>query len=331
MNRLVEMVRAGERKGRLPNATDFCREFGVSRQTVQADLDRLRDDEHAPIAYQPRRHGYRLTDPLWEMPAFRISRRELFAFAIAAKTLDAFRGTPLEVDLRSVMARIQESMEGKVTVDPAVLSDRVSVLSEDYVKLDAAIWEQSAKALSLQQRIRVRYRRFDGTVRVRTLEPYHLLHYHGNWYLFAGRVPGPGIGTFALSRILSLRRLKESFTIPTDFDPTTRLRDAFGIASGEEPMQVKVCCAPKITTYIGERVWHPRQKVKRCAGGELELSFVTTGWKEVVRWVLSWQPDMKVLAPLRLRERVEEKMREALGEEDTGGVKEGKRRGRKVG
>ena len=43
------------------------------------------------------------------------------------------------------------------------------------------------------------------------------------------------------------------------------------------------------------------------------MAFTTSGWKELVRWVLSWQPDVKVLAPVRLRLRVEEKMREALG------------------
>ena len=45
----------------------------------------------------------------------------------------------------------------------------------------------------------------------------------------------------------------------------------------------------------------------------MDLAFTTSGWKELVRWVLSWQPDVKVLAPVRLRLRVEEKMREALG------------------
>jgi predicted DNA-binding transcriptional regulator YafY len=39
----------------------------------------------------------------------------------------------------------------------------------------------------------------------------------------------------------------------------------------------------------------------------------TSGWKELVRLILSWQPDVKVLAPRRLRDRVEEKMRIALG------------------
>jgi predicted DNA-binding transcriptional regulator YafY len=35
----------------------------------------------------------------------------------------------------------------------------------------------------------------------------------------------------------------------------------------------------------------------------------------VVRWVLSWQPDLKVLSPASLRDRVREKMEDALRRE----------------
>ena len=39
---------------------------------------------------------------------------------------------------------------------------------------------------------------------------------------------------------------------------------------------------------------------------------VAAGWKELVRWILSWQPDVRVLAPAALRKRVIEKVRQAL-------------------
>jgi predicted DNA-binding transcriptional regulator YafY len=45
---------------------------------------------------------------------------------------------------------------------------------------------------------------------------------------------------------------------------------------------------------------------------QVELTFETTGWKELVRWVLSWQPDVRVLAPKALRDRVRVKLQQAL-------------------
>jgi hypothetical protein len=38
------------------------KEFEVSRRTVARDLDFLRDEERAPLAYDGARHGFRLTD-----------------------------------------------------------------------------------------------------------------------------------------------------------------------------------------------------------------------------------------------------------------------------
>jgi len=38
----------------------------------------------------------------------------------------------------------------------------------------------------------------------------------------------------------------------------------------------------------------------------------TSGHKELMRWVLSWVPDVEVLAPGSLRDRVREKLREAV-------------------
>jgi len=38
----------------------------------------------------------------------------------------------------------------------------------------------------------------------------------------------------------------------------------------------------------------------------------TYGRKELTRWILSWMPHVKVLAPLKLRDRVRERMRQGL-------------------
>ena len=51
IRRMVQMVREGAETGYLPNSSDFMKEFEVSRRTVARDLDFLRDEERAPLAY----------------------------------------------------------------------------------------------------------------------------------------------------------------------------------------------------------------------------------------------------------------------------------------
>ena len=92
---MVQMVREGAETGYLANSSDFTKEFGVSRRTVARDLDFLRDEERAPLAYDDARHGFRLTDETYTLPPVRISRQEAFSFGLARKLLAHYEGTPL--------------------------------------------------------------------------------------------------------------------------------------------------------------------------------------------------------------------------------------------
>lgn len=65
------------------------------------------------------------------------------------------------------------------------------------------------------------------------------------------------------------------------------------------------------------RQWHSTQEIIHNDDQTVDLIFHTSGWKELVRFVLSWQPDMIVIAPTKLRERVIEKMNTGLQAQQT--------------
>jgi WYL domain len=71
---------------------------------------------------------------------------------------------------------------------------------------------------------------------------------------------------------------------------------------------VRLLFEPKLAVYVAER----DQKLKQRADGRVEMRLETTGRKELVRWVLSWIPDVKVLAPKSLRDRIVEKLQDGL-------------------
>ena len=323
------MIRQGTASGRYPNANDFSRELEVSRQTVVRDLDFLRDEEGAPIEYVNDSWGYRLMDPGWQLSPVTLSTEEVFAFSVGKKVFEAFEGTPLDMGMRSVLRKIGESLQGNVTIDLESLTDDMTVLREDHVIQDRGIWAAVARCVDKREWMRIEYQRFDGEVKRYTIAPYHMIFYHGNWYAVGKREalsepgePTPPSGhpskggdqlvTFAVSRIREIEGAGEYFEIPESFDPKEHVRQAFGIVRGDKPFRVKLLFSKKIATYIREREWHPTQKMVDRRDGSLELSFETAGWKELVRWILSWQPDVKVISPKRLRDRIREKMVQGL-------------------
>ena len=212
IRRMVQMVREGAETGSLPNSSDFMNEFEVSRRTVARDLDFLRDEERAPLAYDDARHGFRLTDETYTLPPVRISRKEAFSFGLARKLLAHYEGTPLHLDMRSVLDKIAESLEGDVTIEPDWLSEHVGVLPEDRVRIDPEVWAQLAGFVERREAIRATYQTFDGRVSEYELHPYHLIAYHGNWYLMAWNVEKKRVATFALSRFRRIEAMGQTFT-----------------------------------------------------------------------------------------------------------------------
>jgi proteasome accessory factor B len=312
LRRILEMIREGTRTGSLPNGSDFSRELEVSRRTLMRDLDFLRDDERAPITYDDSRRGFRLTDASFVLPALELTRREVFSFSIARKLLERFEGTPLELDMRSVLAKIAGSLEGSVSLSVESLTEQFSVLSEDHVPVDPEVWERAGRAINQQEGLRLCYQRFDGATRQYAVEPYHLAAYHGNWYLVARNTGNGRIETFALSRCRSMVGMGQGFERPAGFDARSFFRDGFGISQAEQAWQVRLLFAKEVATYVRERVWHPSQELRERRDGRLEVRLETSGRKELTRWILSWMPHVRVLAPRELRERIRERMRLGL-------------------
>jgi proteasome accessory factor B len=312
LQRILELIREGTRAGSLPNCGHFVRELGVSRRTLMRDLDFLRDDHNAPIAYDDSCRGFRLTDPTFNLPPVQLTRREVFSFSIARKLLERFEGTPLELDMRSVLAKIADSLRGKVSLDLESLTDQFTVLAEDHARVEPGVWQRAGRAINQRERLRVRYQRFDGVTRDYLLEPHHLVAYHGNWYLLALNTTAGRIETFALSRCRSLAGTRQHFARPAGFDAPAFFKDAFGISQADKPWKARLIFAREVATYIRERVWHTSQALRQRRDGALELRLQTSSRKELTRWILSWMPHVQVLAPRQLRERVRQRMRQGL-------------------
>jgi predicted DNA-binding transcriptional regulator YafY len=111
------------------------------------------------------------------------------------------------------------------------------------------------KGVKMERReaIRATYQTFGGRVSEYELHPYHLLAYHGNWYVLALNTAKAQMGTFALSRFRRIEAAGQTFASPVDFHAEAFARQAFGIVGGEETIEVRLLFAPKLAVYLTER------------------------------------------------------------------------------
>ena len=133
-----------------------------------------------------------------------------------------------------------------------------------------------------------------------------------NWYLLAFNGTTGRLETFALSRCRSLAGAGQHFARPAGFSGPAFFKDAFGISQAEKPWKVCLVFGKEVAVYVGERAWHPSQRLRSRRDGSLEMRLETSGRKELTRWILSWMPHLQVLAPRQLRDRVRQRMRQGL-------------------
>jgi proteasome accessory factor B len=147
--------------------------------------------------------------------------------------------------------------------------------------------------------------------KVYTVQPYRLMYFRSGLYLFGYVEEYQQIRTFAVERIERLEKRPESFEKPADFTVENYLGEAFGVIK-EEPADVEIVFGADVAEYVRSRVWHPSQSIREIGNGRINLKMRAGGEFELTSWVLSFGPSATVIAPERLRRRVETDLGRAM-------------------
>lgn len=177
---------------------------------------------------------------------------------------------------------------------------------------------QVAKAVLDQREIAFQYRKLGADeAERRKVRPLHLGEVEGGWYLIAHDLDRDAMRTFALPRISRVTTGKTRFERPAGFDGEAYLRRSFGVwnVDGDETRHlVRVELRQYAARLAQERRWHPTQEVENlnAKGTRVEVRFEVGRLEEVVRWVLSFGRQAKVIAPPELVRLVRDEVR-AMG------------------
>jgi len=303
-SRVIELDRR-IRSGKYPNCLTFSAEWEVSQKTIQRDIDFLRDQCGAPIAYDRVNKGFYYEDDTWILPSIMLSEGELLAVLIGTRAVAQYAGTPIEGELRRVFSNLTTALPDGLSISPELLYNQFSFTSPPARAISPDIWIALVRGLTDRATVQVRYTPFNATTtpkKLSRINPYHIANLQGEWYVFAVHDGHQDVRQFTMARIDSAKVTDKAFTIPKDFSAQPLIDSAFGRYAGEGKQHtVRLLFDKDIATWITERQWHPQQKIKRRRNGDIELSFPARGLYEVQRWVLSWGHQVRVLAPTELQ------------------------------
>jgi proteasome accessory factor B len=300
---LERMLRIHEaiQSGSYPNASTLARELEVSTKSIHRDLDFMRDRLGLPLDYDGSRFGYHYTQEVSSFPTLQITEGELFALLVAEKALQQYRGTNFEKPLLSAFRKMATGLPDIISLHLADWDQTISFRTSAEPILDLEVFDALAKATARHQQLELTYRKPGRRqLELRVVDPYNLANINGEWFLFAFDHLRHDIRTFVPARVVALKPTGKTFARPQKFSLEKRLRDSFGVHSGQGEYHVAIHFNELVADYIREKRWHPSQQLRERARGCVELRLKLSSLVEIHRWVLGWGGNAKVIAPPEL-------------------------------
>ena len=297
---ILNRVDSGERV----TVQSLKEDLGVSERTVHRYLETLQLGGY-PLYFDRPQGRYSFPEGYsMKKPGF--TSGEALAFALAKKLTQGFGP-----DLRERLDTIEKKMAGRPPVDaPKIFVPEVGSPP------GSAFLETLNRAALCFQRVELTYRALSSRKKTRRrAEPDYLFYQEGLWYLRAYCCLREEFRTFALDRIIALTLLDEYF-VPRKHSGEEELALSFGSFLDGGPVEVVLRFDPEIRDYIQRRKWHASQKEEDLADGRLEVRFRVNGWEGIRRWIYRWLPQVEVIEPAELREKIRADLGKALGKHE---------------
>jgi proteasome accessory factor C len=310
LERILYILPAASRDGGA-RLDDLARQLEITREEVMADLTAVT----TRAFYHPAGSGSDLQISLsrdhvsiWTTGEFRRPVRLSLAEAVCLGL--ALRGTRGDGPPDPSLEGLERSL---ATADPGELMRDFE--APDLQPPAAGIRDTVIQGLREGTAVRLGYLRpGDQAPSDRLVHPYSLAHGEGQWYLLAHCQQSGEVRVFRFDRILSASAAGKPFQVPASFDPAEYLQ-GHRVYRGSEETTTRVRYSPRIARWIAER-----EPGEWDGEGGFTVTHQVADPRWIVRHVLQYGPDARVLEPEEARGWVREAVRPWLEEEGPGAL-----------
>jgi predicted DNA-binding transcriptional regulator YafY len=292
----------------------FLRELEVSLATFKRDLEYMRSRLNIPILWDREIGGYRFdkADGAQELPGLWFSAPEIYALLTMQRLLENLEPGLLGQHIAPLLERLKAAI-GSADHSAEQIQNRVRILHLAKRTMPLRHFQLAARALLERKRLRViYYTRTRDEETQRDVSPQRLVHYRENWYLDAWCHLRQGIRSFAVDAIRDAEMLDEKASDVGETELNEVLASGYGIFSGRDVAWAKLRFTPERARWVATEQWHPQQRSHFEEDGSYVLEVPYSDERELAMDILRHGPEVKVLAPEELRQKVRETLRTAL-------------------
>ena len=301
--RLVRLV-AQLKENRYPNCSSFSEEMrkadldenlnvACTPKTIFRDIQTLKNDFDAPIAFDKARNGYYLKHHGWNFSCPQIyDDNEMLAAVLGARVAEHIFPAPMKKQIREAVNYLL-TYNNPDFLDTTQV-DSLVVIPSNRTKIDADVFMPLFGAWQRHEMCHIEYTDSRGQSTTRNFEPHALIFFEGNWYTKGYCHKRKEIRTLAVARIQKI-----SFTgrfFETDQNIVKASTEA-SLFNTEKISNVVVQCDAYLHNIIHFRPLHVDQKIEPLPNGECNLYVDEISKYYLQTWIMHQCGRATVIAP----------------------------------
>ncbi len=305
------------RQRRYPVAMQtLCDELECGEATVKRLIRLMREQFGAPI-FNVRGKGWRY-DPniAFELPGMWFNADELAALLGIQRILSGLQPGLLDQAMGPIRRRVDALLQ-RAAPGAGREMERVKPLAMMPRARRLPRFSAVAGAVVARRRLVIDYHaRRDDRVTTREVSPQRLVHYRDNWYLDAFCHLRGELRSFAVERILRVRKLKQAAKELPRSQLDAFYSGAYGIFGGEADKRALLRFTPERARWVADEIWHPEQQGCWLEDGRYQLAIPYGNPTELILDICRHGAEVEVIDPPELRAAVADRLRRAAEQYD---------------
>jgi hypothetical protein len=285
---------------------------GVSRRTIQADIQVMRSDKlgyNAPIVVTDRKY-YTYSDAAYSITNAPINKADVEKMKEIVGLLKQFNGFSYFDEMSDMIARLENNLYRTTHKGRSYIQFENNQLVKGLEHINPLY-----QAILHKKALLIEYKSFKATQSQHYIcYPYLLKEYRNRWFLMGKHKKNHLLQTMALDRIIEFQELpKEKFLEHDGLDFDTWFNDLLGVTKSEKDKAQKVVLfvnkyhAPYVLT---KPIHHSQQLLKEDEQGIIIRIDVVLNF-ELEREILGFGECMQVLAPRILATHIKKRLEKA--------------------
>jgi predicted DNA-binding transcriptional regulator YafY len=290
---------------------------GVSRRTVQGDIQIMRSDKlgyNAPIVVIDKKF-YSYADPDYSITNIPLTDQDLGKLEEAVEFMKQFQGfshfRELDVMVQKLEAHIYSQKNQRQPVIDFEKNENLKGLQ---------FLDPLYKAIINEQTLEITYQSFRARKPGDFLfHPYLLKEFRNRWFLIGARRQEVHILTLALDRIVEVKVSEKPFLKRIDFNAENYFRDAIGVTVSPnlQVEEVRLFVYKAFAPYVRTKPVHHSQEVVSEKYYGMEISLKVQHNFELEKDILAFGEGVRVIAPAKLKRRIKERLTTGIDQYET--------------